>query len=385
MEIGEHLVRAITEGPLENPPWQTFVKALRARFEGNYACTFVRRPWERRTLEVFDSEGLSPDHHQRYFSLFGDREPIGYQALPPGRAFTIADLMVERVERTFYDDFLLPAGMADFVICCVDEPSGVRAGLVITRPPGAPGFTAEDAALLEAIGRHLSSSLRVFAAMKRAELKQLFHARATRSLAVGIILLDQNGRIIEMDDEARCKFERQTDLRVNKGWLRLRNRRQDAELRDRISKLLFQPLGLKRSMVMDVGGDAHLELLLCTVDPGVGFATAVAPRLAVYFSSIAEGGVIDAWQLAELYHLTNREAALAGLLARGLTLAESADELGITEQTARTYSKRIFLKTGVRRQTELVRRILTSVARLSGGEACPDPTPARRAASRARC
>ena len=52
------------------------------------------------------------------------------------------------------------------------------------------------------------------------------------------------------------------------------------------------------------------------------------------------------------------------LLANGRTLAESAAEIGITEQTARTYSKDIYARTGTARQGELIQRILTSVAML---------------------
>ena len=40
---------------------------------------------------------------------------------------------------------------------------------------------------------------------------------------------------------------------------------------------------------------------------------------------------------------------------------ELQEELGITIETARHYSKIIFAKTGARRQVELVRNILTSV------------------------
>ena len=53
---------------------------------------------------------------------------------------------------------------------------------------------------------------------------------------------------------------------------------------------------------------------------------------------------------------------LAILLSEGATLREAAKELGITENSARTYSKRIFMKAGVGRQADLIRLILRSVA-----------------------
>jgi DNA-binding CsgD family transcriptional regulator len=46
-------------------------------------------------------------------------------------------------------------------------------------------------------------------------------------------------------------------------------------------------------------------------------------------------------------------------------LAQAARVLHLSEQTARTYSKLIFAKTGTNRQADLVRLILTSVAHLA--------------------
>ncbi|MFP5306179.1 MAG: LuxR C-terminal-related transcriptional regulator, partial [Gammaproteobacteria bacterium] len=54
-------------------------------------------------------------------------------------------------------------------------------------------------------------------------------------------------------------------------------------------------------------------------------------------------------------------------LARGLTIQEAAAEMRISEHTARNYSKRVFAKTGTRRQVELVRVMLHSVALLAAG------------------
>ncbi|MNG23881.1 hypothetical protein D3C84_1085400 [compost metagenome] len=52
------------------------------------------------------------------------------------------------------------------------------------------------------------------------------------------------------------------------------------------------------------------------------------------------------------------------LLANGLTLDEASEELGISRNTARAHLRSTFSKTGVTRQTMLVRLILRSVATL---------------------
>jgi DNA-binding CsgD family transcriptional regulator len=66
----------------------------------------------------------------------------------------------------------------------------------------------------------------------------------------------------------------------------------------------------------------------------------------------------------QLFNLTKAETALAMELANGLSLEEAAEVLNIRRNTARAHLRSIFSKTGVRRQTELVRIMLNSVVAL---------------------
>lgn len=60
-----------------------------------------------------------------------------------------------------------------------------------------------------------------------------------------------------------------------------------------------------------------------------------------------------------MYGLTPAESRLADLLLQGLEVREIADRLGITIETARFHLKRVLAKTGTRRQTELMRLMLS--------------------------
>jgi DNA-binding CsgD family transcriptional regulator/DNA-binding transcriptional regulator YiaG len=67
--------------------------------------------------------------------------------------------------------------------------------------------------------------------------------------------------------------------------------------------------------------------------------------------------------LQGLYDFTEVEARLADQLASGKDLRAAAEVLLISINTARSHLKWIFLKTGVRRQADLVRVILVAVTR----------------------
>ena len=68
--------------------------------------------------------------------------------------------------------------------------------------------------------------------------------------------------------------------------------------------------------------------------------------------------------VSQLFGLTKAEARLATLLADGLSVAEAAETMHVSEGSARSYCKRIYAKTGLKRQAELVRLVLKSVASL---------------------
>lgn len=66
--------------------------------------------------------------------------------------------------------------------------------------------------------------------------------------------------------------------------------------------------------------------------------------------------------IAATFGLTPRESALAARLAKGHSLSESGELLGLTVETVRNYSKRIYAKTAARGQADLIRMILACLA-----------------------
>ena len=63
--------------------------------------------------------------------------------------------------------------------------------------------------------------------------------------------------------------------------------------------------------------------------------------------------------LRRVHGLTRREASLALAMGAGASLAGAADKLRIAKTTARRHLASIFAKTGIHRQADLVRLILS--------------------------
>jgi DNA-binding CsgD family transcriptional regulator len=71
---------------------------------------------------------------------------------------------------------------------------------------------------------------------------------------------------------------------------------------------------------------------------------------------------LDVARVAELHGLTATEAEIAVALAAGHTLTNIAAERSCSEETVRTHVKRVFSKTGLTRQAEIVRVLLSGPA-----------------------
>jgi len=81
--------------------------------------------------------------------------------------------------------------------------------------------------------------------------------------------------------------------------------------------------------------------------------------MLVFLSDPSSKPASRAAVLRALYGLTPTESRLADLLLQGFEVREAAGHMRTTLETARFHLKRVLAKTGTRRQTELMRLMLS--------------------------
>lgn len=111
-----------------------------------------------------------------------------------------------------------------------------------------------------------------------------------------------------------------------------------------INRRRARPLMVTLSAAPATSESGEREAIVCVFDPEQDLARLIEPVCSVY-------------------GLSTREADLAARLATGVSLTSAAEELGVSEHTARSYLKQIFLKTETNRQAELVGLLLKSAVR----------------------
>lgn len=364
------LVKAIHSSALATQPWQEALLALRRHLGAHFADIIFRRsgaPPEELT-EYHSSNSYPEGLRELYFQTFHADDPFPYFSMKPARTYRLLELLgtAERHDHRFYRDYLVTCGVGDLVQFMIAEPGGCRAWVTLLRPAGALPFDEADIETCNLAAEHFSIALRAFAAVEARRIEGAILQQMLLCLNFGCLTLDATMRIRSRDALAAAVLVESDAVAVDpEGRLRLADPRATATLRSLVAAAAAGHGGRR---ALRLGGTPVVDIL---VEPLAveGEARAGAPIAVIYVrGKPADGdGAKDperSARLRELFDLTPSEARLTVSLAHGRSLIEAAGTLGISEQTARTYTKRIFSKTRTSRQAELVHKVLTSLASL---------------------
>jgi DNA-binding CsgD family transcriptional regulator/PAS domain-containing protein len=342
----QDLVALLHRGTLASEPWGDFLAALRRRTGADAALLFLAGPGrgeEVVQIEAGRAPQLVADSALARLSRTGS-------PLRAKRVFAASDL----TDDAALIGLMANRGLAHLRMVRVEEPTGASLWLAVGRR--AEDFAAADVALLGMLADHLEIALRTWAALEQERLRAGISGEAIRRLNFGWFLLDRNGAIVDCSAEAEALLhERRAVSRTPSGLLLPERREAQGALRRYLDQL---SRGERESRAIHLSDEPWLDMLLT---PRAG----TAPMVAAYVHGEAPTSAERSAQLMELFGLSAKEAQLALLISRGVTINEATGQLGLTRESARLYSKRLYAKTGTRGQADLVRLVLASVVALS--------------------
>ena len=264
-------------------------------------------------------------------------------------------------EGAFYADLLKKFGIGAVRQLRVREPTGIEAFLSIVRAKG--DFCAAEERVLHAIAPVLCGVLQLYVAMERERFAAALNAEAVRSLQFGWLALDREGRVLNRDDQGGQVLANSSVLGADpSGRLTATPSRLQREIYQALGQVVANPNSRPRAVPLS--REPWLDMLLVPARHPSLIAT-TTPAAIAYVHGDNWHSTDRCEQLAELFGLLPHEARLALALSRGLTLAEAANEFGLTIGTTRAYSKSIYAKTGARGLPDLVRIVMRSVLALS--------------------
>jgi DNA-binding CsgD family transcriptional regulator len=271
----------------------------------------------------------------------------------------------ELLRTEFYNDFLRPQDR--FYSCRVliaqDQWTTSEIGAIRSRRAG--GFTADEIALLEYLVPHLRCAVRIHNRIAGLESGLNAATAALDRFPTGIVAVSADSRMILTNRAADAILQRGDGL-ISRDGLQAATRQETAKLRDAIAAVGIQQdsESLKTETLVQVhrpSGLKPLEVLVCPLPTRSSLRKERAVA-ALFITDPEEGAALDSRALQQLFGLTPAEIRLCIALVTGKSVEQYAQEAAISSNTARTHVKRTYAKTGVRRQSELVRLLLKSSA-----------------------
>lgn len=355
------LYSALVEGAFETPLWNGFLDGLRAKVGADYASLIFRRPDQplNEVVHLFSGAPSPPLVHQLYHEELYQADPLPYRQMAEGRPYAISEMLRtdDPAHSAFYRDIIVAGGMKELRMMRVREASGVDAWLTIARRE--TDFAARDDALLAALAPLLRGALRNFIALERERFSAAIAGEAIRRLRFGWFTLDAVGRVLEADAQGAQALASSSILRKGPGGrLSVRPPELERQVMAAVRAVAADPRSRPRAITLS--RDPWLDMLLAPAR-AAAIAAGPAPAVIAYVHGDRQPSIDRCEQLAQLFGLSPSEARLALALSRGMTIAEAAAEFGLTVETARNYSKKIYSKTGARGQPDLIRFVMRSV------------------------
>ncbi len=278
-----------------------------------------------------------------------------------------------------YRDMLDFADVEYSLIVSLPEEDGSLIMLGVFRGKDSQHFDEADVAHFSEMIPHLKQAIRVSEHLAEASFKAEAARDALDALAMGIVLADREVRIVWANTAGRRIMGLSDGVSEADGIIKLHDHADATALRKLIRSAVDganhqsspvatamavtrpsrrEPIGIVVGAVCRTLGETR---------PG-----GLERPLAVVFMSLPEDPIeIPAELLRRLYGLTLAEARICERLVEGKAPEEIARDLGISILTCRVHLKSMFGKLDVRRQPELVAKVMASPLWLQRSSALP--------------
>ena len=366
------LIRTLYEGCSSPSGWMEFLQGLSLSLGSSLTAIHVYDFDHRQGLvdgaTLFDPQfekayreyycRLNPWVQQDRQLLRADRAVLGSELFP----------LDELVRTEFYCDFMRPQRIHHSIGIVAVEGGTMNHSLTALRSKNHGAFSSEEQRLITLLGPHVHQALRIRERLGEFDSTIQGVLAALDRMPIGVILLDRSGRPVAISRKAQeivrqgdgfalgrdgPLASRASETRILRGFI--------ASASESASSAAATPGG-----VMTLSRPSAKSSYSILIAPLIlRESTAAKPGLTLLFISDPEDEIkVQPGSLRQLFCLTPAEARLTGLLLAGKTLAEVADLLGVSMNTARTHLKRILSKTGTHRQADLIRTCLKGVASL---------------------
>lgn len=367
-ETAARIVGQVYASALDPDGWPGLLKLISSSGENAGGSIVVYDRWGQTRTRLFEY-GADQSHLRLYF------EKLAAMKLMPGgrphlRALgdvtTLTMLCGEResLERDFYTRWIRPSGFRDMIGVLVLKSGKRLAWFSVARTEIQARYGEADLAFMDLLTPHICRAFTMadIFELQSVRIQQL--EQTIDALSTGVFLADRHG-IAYMNSSTRSLIDRSGALKIKNNCL--------TAAKTRGADMLSQAIAASLDGVAPPKVGAHMVAI--PTDDGAGLIASVLPlrwqdaanpltgmpgSAAIFVQDPSQQQPFAGAAFANLYGLTSAELRVSLEVARGGSLQELADALGVTPNTVKTHLQHIFAKTGVTRQSDLARLIMMS-------------------------
>ena len=355
----DRLLGAIYEGPLESVPWTTALNLLRETLRAAHVTLMLRPPSPDSAGVMINAGPVTQQAVVSYETHYFAMDP--FVRLKEGEVVTAEELVgKEWLQSPVYQEYLKPLDIRHLLGADIYTKDGIECRLRVTRSHGARPFTPEDKALVAYLLPHLKRSIQLHARLDFLEGERQLFAGTVNRMLLGIISIEQNGEILETNQEAKRILAEKDGIWLSGNNICIEGSQEGRELQRIIRQALTGTPGVQGPGVVEAlsitrpSGRSKLGILVKAIPIGQWSESRHRTAVAVFLRDPESNPAQPSHELVRrLFGLTRMEAALAVLLTEGFTLDEAAEKMNVRRNTARTHLRSIFCKTGVTRTRDL--------------------------------
>ncbi len=365
-----HLLERAYDSAFEPQPFASLLPDLAAAVGADAAHINIRVPEIGGELA---SSHEMPEHLLRSYREHHWRTDVWWHAsvrqrIPVGRPFTGNGIVPYRtlLKCEMYNDALRAYGLFDVCAGVLFKRGEGGAAVSLMRARGRPFYGEREKARLGAVLPHMARAFEL-----RLQLGALARQRDAFGAFIdrrdgGALLVEQDGRVAHMTEKARALLRApEGPLQLERGRLKARDAAADRRLQALFAGRDGISCWLRDAMVVELGRSethpAYRLRILATKFAG-GLLALAGTSFLVIVETAGNPPRDAAERTAARHGLTPAETELLRELIAGTTLAQAAERLARSRNTARNQLQSLFAKTGTHRQGELIAKVLRCAA-----------------------
>lgn len=360
------LVGHIYDAALDPAHWPVALRAAASFVGGCSAALYSKDPTSRSGGVHYADGGISPAWSAVYFERYVQLDPATTRHFftEIGELVATADIMPHEqfAQSRFFREWVQPQQLVDFVSTVLDK-SGTSAAMFGVFRHECDGIIDDEARRrMHLVVPHVRRAALIGRALEQHTARADGLADSLDSIRAGMFLIGATGALVHANAAGYSLLASDGPLRVAAGRLVTRDTALEQCLRDALAlgdegDALIGERGIALPLT---GGDgealvAHVLPLSAGLRRQVRSSYAAVAALFVQRAEIHIESAPEA--LIKAYRLTPAELRVLLAIVEIGGAPEVADALGIGETTVKFHLKRLFEKTGGRRQADLVKLV----------------------------